>query len=141
MKAKKTDLMVNPTAIVRDTTLPAVGSVQRFTIGLCPSANVYWRMWNNHMVLSGEARKYKKEIAEVGRTLGIVPSKRPIALSLWVYRARKAGDVSNRIKCAEDALCGVAFDDDAQVVEIHAYRRDDKENPRIEVEVKELWNE
>ena len=32
-----------------------------------------------------------------------------------------------------DSLRGIAYADDKQIVEIHAYRRDDPANPRIEV--------
>jgi hypothetical protein len=33
------------------------------------------------------------------------------------------------------ALNGIAYCDDSQVVELHAYRLDDKDHPRVEVQV------
>jgi Holliday junction resolvase RusA-like endonuclease len=56
---------------------------------------------------------------------------------LVVYRPRKAGDLSNRIKVLEDALNGIAWIDDKQIVEIHARREDDASNPRVEVRIEE----
>jgi Holliday junction resolvase RusA-like endonuclease len=39
----------------------------------------------------------------------------------------------------EDALNGLAYEDDKQIVELHAYRYDDKKNPRIEIEVEQVY--
>ena len=36
------------------------------------------------------------------------------------------------------SLQGVAYDNDSQIVEIHAYLRDDKADPRVEVEIEEV---
>lgn len=44
-------------------------------------------------------------------------------------------DLDNVIKSVLDALNDVAYADDAQVHEIHAYRELDRENPRVEVEL------
>ena len=103
-----------------------------------PSANVYWKVWRGRAVESPEARRYKHGVMLRARTEGIRPISGPVHLTLAVYRPRKAGDLSNRIKVLEDALCGVAFEDDDQVESIHAMRFDDKANPRVEVTVEEL---
>jgi Holliday junction resolvase RusA-like endonuclease len=58
-----------------------------------------------------------------------------VAVTLRVYRPRKSGDLDGRIKIVLDALQGVAYRDDSQVVALHAYRFDDKARPRVEVEV------
>lgn len=52
-----------------------------------------------------------------------------------VYRPRRVGDLMNREKVLSDALQGIAFHDDKQIVEAHFYQHDDKDNPRVEVEV------
>ena len=59
----------------------------------------------------------------------------PVALELHVYRERRSGDLSNRIKIIEDALQGVLYENDSQVVELHAYLHEDRHAPRIEIEV------
>lgn len=52
------------------------------------------------------------------------------------YRARRSGDLDNRMKVLWDALQGVAYDNDSQIVEIHARRYDDKRNPGVYVTVR-----
>jgi hypothetical protein len=60
----------------------------------------------------------------------------PVALTITLYRPAKRGDLDNRIKVLVDALGGgIAYRDDSQVVELHAYRLDDKDHPRVEVQV------
>jgi Holliday junction resolvase RusA-like endonuclease len=41
-------------------------------------------------------------------------------------------------KVTLDALCGVLYGDDDQIVELHSFRHDDKNNPRVEVEVRRV---
>jgi Holliday junction resolvase RusA-like endonuclease len=83
------------------------------------------------MVLSAEARKYKADVAKIVTAGPIIG---PVMLKLAFYRPRKSGDLDGRLKVLLDALQGVLYLDDKQVEEIHAYRFDDKKNPRAEVE-------
>jgi crossover junction endodeoxyribonuclease RusA len=96
-----------------------------FTLPYPPSANRYWRSFGGHVVVSTEAKQYKASAALMARSSGVIPVDGDVVLHLDVYRPRKAGDLSNRIKVLEDALIGVAYIDDAQVVEIHARRFDE----------------
>lgn len=103
-----------------------------------PSTNRYWKVWRGRAVISAEAKAYKQGVRLRALTEGLKkPLSGPVVLSLTIYRPRKAGDLSNRIKVLEDALNGIAFEDDSQVVEIHARREDDKDNPRVVVRVEE----
>jgi crossover junction endodeoxyribonuclease RusA len=113
-------------------------SVPRLTLVLPypPSANRYWRNYRGTTVTSAEARSYKLEVAYVARQAGIEKLSGPVALYIDIYRPRRSGDLDNRLKVLIDALQGVAYDDDDQVVEIHARRLDDKRNPRVEVEIR-----
>lgn len=118
--------------------LPEVSAgAVKITVPYPPSANRYWRTWRGRQVVSEEARAYKAAVGLLARKAGLKPTDREVTLVLVVYRPRKAGDLSNRIKVLEDALTGHAWGDDAQVVEIHAVRRDDKDNPRVEVQILE----
>lgn len=117
---------------------------QMLSVGFPPSANRYWR----HKVIrtakgpqvqtyvSKEAKDYKRDVEEKARAAGIEMVEGDVILRLDVYRPRKAGDLSNRIKVLEDSLQGIAYHDDNQVVQIIARRFDSKENPRVE-----LWIE
>ena len=59
-------------------------------------------------------------------------------VTLRWHRPAKRGDLDNTTKVTLDALNGIAYSDDSQIVELHAYRFDDKDNPRMEVEIKPL---
>ena len=57
----------------------------------------------------------------------------PIAVSLTWYRGRRAGDLDNRLKQVLDALQGLCYVDDKQIVELHAHRKDAPRRGRLEV--------
>lgn len=58
-----------------------------------------------------------------------------VGVKVTLYRARKSGDADGPIKALFDALQGVAYRNDNQIVAYHVYRRDDPKNPRVEVEI------
>lgn len=106
------------------------------TLPYPPSANRYWRTFRNRTVVSDEARRYKNLVkVELARWPLLAG---PVVLVAHLYRPQKSGDLDNRLKVLGDALNGVAWADDSQVVEIHAYRHDDKARPRVEVEVRAM---
>lgn len=105
------------------------------TLPYPPSGNRYWRHAKGRTYLSAEARAYRAAVARVAPTL---PLDGPVSVTLTVYRPRKAGDLDNTFKVLLDALNGLAWHDDSQIEELHGYRHDDKDAPRVEVEVKRL---
>ncbi len=108
----------------------------RLTLPVPPSSNSYWKMWRGRMVVSAEARRYKQGVKLRALTEGHrKPLAGPVVLTVTFYRARKAGDLSNRLKIMEDALEGIAFLNDSQIVEIHAHRLEDPDRPRMEVRI------
>lgn len=84
------------------------------------------------MHLSNEARAYKENLDKLR---GIAVHVGPVRITLAWYRGRKSGDLDKRIGVCLDALQGVLFDNDAQIVELLATRHEDPSNPRIEVSV------
>lgn len=102
---------------------------------LPPSVNRYWRVVHGHPVLSADAKAYKAAVGLHCNALRLTPTTQPVALRIHVYRARRAGDLDNSLKAILDALKGHAYLDDDQVTEIHAWRADDRRNPRVEVEI------
>ena len=101
---------------------------------LQPSANVYWRHARGRTYKSDDARTYQTAVGWQCQALHLAPHTGPVAVTLHVYRARRSGDLDNKIKVCLDSLNGHLWNDDAQVVELHAYLHDDKFNPRVEVE-------
>lgn len=110
----------------------------RFVLPLPPSANRYWRNYRGRMVVSDEAREYKGQAGWLAKEAGCYPLAGPVGIVLHVYRARRAGDLDNFGKCLLDSLQGVAFENDSQIVELHAHRHDDPADPRVEVCVWEI---
>jgi crossover junction endodeoxyribonuclease RusA len=56
---------------------------------------------------------------------------------IFYRRNRRKCDLDNLIKGINDGLNGVAFVDDTQVTEIYARLEYDRDNPRVEVELKQ----
>lgn len=114
-----------------------------FTVEYPPSLNAYWRFPKQfgRPILSREAREYKIRVGYGALAAGIRPQDGPLAVTLWVFRPARRGDLDNSAKVLLDALNKVAWGDDKQIVELHLYRRDDKERPRVEVEVDQRTEE
>ena len=114
-----------------------VPAAQSVILPLPPSVNHYLaRTGNGGVYLSPEARNYKAAATLTAQHAGMVMYTCPVAVAMHVYRARRVGDLDNYAKLVLDSLTGIAWGDDAQVVELHAYRRDDASNPRVEVEIR-----
>ena len=66
--------------------------------------------------------------------------EREIAVTLIFYRkysptSRSYGDFDNLAKAVCDALNGIVYKDDSQIVRCVIEKRCDKENPRVEIDV------
>lgn len=108
------------------------------TLPMPPSANDYWRFVNGRVLVSSDARQYKETAGWLAKSAGLhEPMTGEVSVTLHVYRRQRSGDLDNRIKVLLDSLRGVVYRDDSQVVEIHAYRHEDKLNPRVEIAIEE----
>ncbi len=116
---------------------------QWLTLPYPPSSNRYWRSivinGSVRVLVSTEARKYKKAVQSIAGTFPLLTG--PIGIIVRIYRPKRIGDLGNRIKVLEDALQGVLFANDSQIVRIEATRHEDKANPRAEVAVWPVGNE
>lgn len=54
------------------------------------------------------------------------------------FKDKRVRDIDNYNKLWQDALSGIVYEDDAQIQEMFIYKKIDKENPRIEVEIIKL---
>jgi Holliday junction resolvase RusA-like endonuclease len=60
----------------------------------------------------------------------------PLVLTCRFYRATgRTADTDNLVKLVKDALNGIVWQDDRQVVQLHAARFDRQPNPRTEIAV------
>ena len=101
-----------------------------------PSANKYWMVANNRIIVTPEASAYKRQVFLQLR--GYEPLRGDVAVNFTVFRPWRRGDLDNFTKVMFDALKGTIWLDDSQVVEIHSFRDDDKTHPRVEILVYEV---
>lgn len=101
-----------------------------------PVLNHLYATVGNRRVLSKEGRDYHAVAARFCCNMDVLHG--PISVTIYAYRPRKQGDIDGIFKVLIDSLTGHAWKDDSQIVELHAYRRDDKLNPRVEVTIKEM---
>jgi Holliday junction resolvase RusA-like endonuclease len=104
-----------------------------FTLPYPPSANRYWRHVGHRVVTSAEARAYRRDVGLL--LVRVKPIDGQIIVRLDVFRPARRGDLDNSAKVLLDSLRGIAYHDDSQIVELHMRRFEDKERPRVEVEV------
>lgn len=116
---------------------PAPAQTVNLILPTPPSANRYWRTdRRGFQYLSEEARAYKSKVGEIAELRTLIYSE--IAITVKFFRAQRSGDLDNRLKCLFDAMQKVVFANDSQIVEIHAFRLEDKFRPRVEVEIRIL---
>lgn len=112
------------------------------TLPYPPSSNRYWRNVKGRVVVSREAREYKKTVAK----LALVQrgSEKAIAGRCMVvahfYRPARRGDLDNLLKVVLDALRGIAYGDDSQITYIAASRFESPKEPRAEVTIQPSWD-
>ncbi len=111
---------------------------QSIVLPLPPSANVYWRYTSTGVYVSEKAEDYKAGVQLQARYAHLQPFGGDVAMYVHVYRQHKRGDLDNFAKVLGDALNGVMYHDDSQVIELHMFRHDDRDNPRVEVEVRRV---
>lgn len=105
------------------------------TLPYPPSSNRYWRNYRGVMVKSEQARQYQEQAGWIAKAKGLQPLVGDIDVRIDVYRPAKRGDLDNTLKVILDSLNGIAYQDDSQIVSIHAQRFDDKQNPRVELTI------
>ena len=64
------------------------------------------------------------------------PLEGPVTLTATIYYRSKLSDLCTSL--LKDILEGVCYLNDRQIVECHEYKRYDKDNPRVEVEITSL---
>jgi crossover junction endodeoxyribonuclease RusA len=105
------------------------------TLPVPPSTNRYWRKFRNKIVVSEEAKTYKRAAGFIATAAGVECLQGDVIMAVDVYRPMKKGDLDNYLKVLLDALQGIAYANDSQIIEIRARRFDDKRNPRAEVTI------
>ena len=91
--------------------------------------------------------EYRARVQEAARAAmaGREPMTGEICAAVRVYRkykasARNFGDVDNFLKAIFDALNGICYDDDKQIVRCEIQKCTDRENPRAEITISQNIN-
>lgn len=136
---RQTGALGQATAQALESPLPVNLVTQSIVLPLPPSTNANWDHFSGRTVLSEESRNYRANVRLLANIARVRPFDGDVAVYVHVYRSRADQDLDNYSgKTVLDSLNGVLFHDDIQVVELHSWRHDDKENPRIEVEVRRV---
>lgn len=112
--------------------------VTKLILPFPPSANRYWRHDRGITHRSQEAVSYIEDVGKLCMADGLAPLTGNVCLSVDFYRPAKRGDLDNMLKILVDSLRGYAYVDDKQIVEIHAGRYEDKDDPRAVVVITEM---
>lgn len=110
----------------------------KFTLPYPPSVNHYLRHNGHAVYRTKEANDYRQIVGWSLLSMGIEPLQGQLKMAIVAYRPRKAGDIDGILKVSLDAMNKLAYEDDKQIIELHVYRRDDKHNPRLEIEIHEV---
>lgn len=106
-----------------------------------PSVNRIWkRKRNGGVYLAPSVAKFyvaAKVAALSAKAYGVPFGTDPVKVTMKWYRSAKRGDLDNRTKIVGDALNGVVWADDKQIVEWHLYRYDAPKKGRVELTIEE----
>lgn len=110
-----------------------------------PSANRYWRIFRNRAVLSAEATEYKRVAKGTAICCGVKAPSSDDCLSVVVVlhpKQKRDGtasktviDLDNCLKVALDSLQGTVYENDRQIVEIHAAYGEPKDGGGLTVSI------
>lgn len=110
-----------------------------------PSANRYWRIFRNRAVLSAEATEYKRVAKGTAICCGVNAPSSDDLLSVVVVlhpKQKRDGtasktviDLDNCLKVALDSLQGTVYENDRQIVEIHAAYGEPKDGGGLTVSI------
>ncbi len=92
------------------------------------------------MYMTAECKKIKEDYQWEAKSQwknDIIKGDVEIKVSLYFGRKTMV-DIDNFNKLILDSLTGIVWEDDSQIRISHTYMHYDKENPRIEIEIKEL---
>ena len=111
----------------------------RLTLPLPPSMNAYWRSIarGNHVrvLLSREARNFKEQCRAAALIQATEVIEGDVILEAAFFFKDRRRDLDNAIKPLLDALEGLCYGNDRQIVRLVVSREIDPQRPRVEVDV------
>jgi crossover junction endodeoxyribonuclease RusA len=95
---------------------------------------------NGHWYTPRATRGYAQLVGWTAREAGVCDrllGPLRLHIKLW-FPDRRRRDLDNVAKAIQDALNGIAWDDDSQIMELSVARNFDRERPRAEVTIQSL---
>ena len=95
------------------------------------------RVYQGRAMTPARTREYETLVSQAaGIAWRGAPTNRLLSVTLRFYRANCIRcDIDNLTKAILDALNGVVWEDDGQIVELRAVKGNDAERPRVEITV------
>lgn len=110
-----------------------------FTLDGNPIPKARPRVVNGHAYTPRETRQAEQDIRTAAKLSGVRRLSGDIKLSVAFYRSSAhACDVDNLAKLVQDALNGIAYEDDRQIICLSALKTIDRARPRTEVEIEQV---
>lgn len=104
-----------------------------------PTVNGMYRRRGARTFLADSHKDFRAAAMAYGAVqrdaIGARPLAGAVTITVDAFRPKKRGDIDNVLKALLDALQGVAYENDSQVVEILIRRWDDAAAPRVVVTV------
>lgn len=93
------------------------------------------------LIPDGKFKSFEKEVQKITLSqlpAGFKPIERPVTLQATFYYKGNEPDTSGCLESIGDALEGIVWENDKYLQRIYGDKVRDKDNPRIELSVKEL---
>lgn len=103
------------------------------------------RVVDGHAYTPKRTAEWESAISEAWKYTQLITPLFPLGdlcITLRFYRNTKIrADYDNLAKAVTDALNGMAYRDDSQIVEAHIFKGYDEDNPRVEIEIDKVKGE
>lgn len=106
--------------------------------------NRRYGVYRGRMILSEEYRNTKEALgyeikSQVAATGLTEPLKGMLSVTITQYFGNKRkNDIDSGIKILLDSMTGVVYEDDSLVTELHVYKKYEKGNARVDIEITEI---
>lgn len=84
---------------------------------------------------SHQAGQYREVVKMLATCDRVTVQRGPVVITVKIYRDRRSGSLPAWLTTLLAGCQGVFFEHYSQIRELHAYLADDRERPRVEVEV------
>lgn len=108
----------------------------KFTVPGCPVPKERPRFFRGHAFTPKRTREYEKKVKNIAISLGVKKLTGDLRANIVFFIPdKRRRDGGNMAKAVEDALNGVAYEDDSQIKLCCWEIVEDKQSPRAEVEI------